>query len=207
MNLRKEGFMNRLEELFINSPVHAKELRQWARFMLQAGGNVESGRVLEIGCGRGMGVDILFELFGPSYIEAFDFDPDQIRLAEKRLLSRYKDKVKIYEASATQIPSPNHSFDAVFDFGTLHHIPDNQSTLNEVARVLKPRGRFFFQEPLSSITRNPSFRFLFGDLTEAQFTWKELTEKLAKSGLVVVENSCSVKSFWVVGVARKSTPD
>lgn len=201
--MRKEGVMNWLEKLFVNSPVHTIELRTFARFMLQVGGDVEGGRVLEIGCGRGVGVDILFELFSPSYVEAFDLDPGQVRLAETRLVSRYKDKVKIYEASATQIPTPDHHFDAVFDFGALHHIPDNQSALNEVVRVLKPGGRFFFQEPLSTITRNAAFRFLFGDLTEAQFSWTELTKKLEDAGLIVVAESCRVKSFWAVGVSRR----
>jgi len=98
--------MNWLEKLFINSSLHSVELRQFARFMLQAGGDVKGGKVMEIGCGRGMGVDVLFDLFGASYVEAFDYDPGQVRLAEKRLLPRYNDKVRIYEASATQIPSP-----------------------------------------------------------------------------------------------------
>jgi hypothetical protein len=66
--MRKAGFMNWLEKLFINSSLHSVELRQFARFMLQAGGDVKGGKVLEIGCGRGMGVDILFELFSPSYV-------------------------------------------------------------------------------------------------------------------------------------------
>ncbi len=201
--MKKIGFMNWLEKAFINSSLHEKELRKWLRFMLQAGGDVKGGKVMEIGCGRGMGVDVLFDLFGAAYVEAFDYDPDQVRLAEKRLLPRYNEKVRIYEASATQIPSPDSQFDAVFDFGALHHIPDNQSAINEVARVLKPGGRFFFQEPLSTITLNPVFRFLFGDLAEAQFSWVELTEKLTRSGLTVVKDSCGVKSVWVVGMARK----
>lgn len=202
--MRKAGFMNWLEKLFINSSLHSMELRHYARFMLQAGGDVKGGRIMEIGCGRGIGVGLLFDLFGASYVEAFDYDPGQVRLAERRLLPRYNDKVRIYEASATQIPSPDSQFDAVFDFGALHHIPNNQSAINEVARVLKPGGRFFFQEPLSSITRNPAFRFLFGDLAEAQFSWAELTEKLANAGLPVAKESCSVKVAWVVGVSRKS---
>jgi ubiquinone/menaquinone biosynthesis C-methylase UbiE len=201
--MRKEGFMNWIEKLFINSPLHSVELKKFASFMVQTGGDVKGGKVMEIGCGRGIGVDVIFELFGASYVEAFDYDPAQVRLAKKRLLSRYNDKVRIYEASATQIPSPDSQFDAVFDFGALHHIPDNQSAINEVARVLKHGGRFFFQEPLSTITLNPAFCFLFGDLAEAQFSWVELTEKLTRAGLTVVKDSCSVKSVWVVGMARK----
>ena len=80
--------MNWLEKAFINSPLHGLELRKWTRLLLRLGGPVQDGRVLEIGCGRGMGVDILFGEFGAASVEAFDYDPGQVRLARKRLTAR-----------------------------------------------------------------------------------------------------------------------
>lgn len=117
--------LNWFEKLFMNSPIRPMNQRKEARFMLQLGGDVRSGRVLEIGCGRGVGVEIIFDIFDPSCVEAFDFDPDQVRLAKQRLSSRYQDKVNIYTGDATKISFPDNHFDAVFDFGALHHIPDN----------------------------------------------------------------------------------
>jgi len=196
--------LNWFEKLVMNSPMRLMNQRKEARQMLELGGDVRGGRVLEIGCGRGVGVEIIFDMFGPSYVEAFDFDPYQVRLAKQRLLSRYQDKVKLYDASATEIPSPDSSYDAVFDFGALHHIPNNIVAISEIARVLKPEGRFFFMELFSSLTMRPITRFLTQHPPEAQFTWDELSMKLAKSGLVVSENSCAVSSTRVIGVARKS---
>lgn len=196
--------LNWLEKYGMNSFIHTIELRGVARRALQLGGDVKEGRVLEIGCGGGLGVDLIFELFRPSHVEAFEFDPDQLRLAKQRLLSKYHDKVNLYEASATQIPAPRDHFDAVFDFGVLHHIPNNQVALSEVARVLKPGGRFFFQELFSSFTLSPIMRFLTHHPREAQFTWEELSLKLNNSGLTLSDTSFRATSSRVVGVAWKT---
>jgi hypothetical protein len=52
-------------------------------------------------------------------------------------------------------------------------------------------------ELLSSLTMKPIMRLLTQHPPEAQFTWEELSMELAKSGLVVSENSCRVNSMGV----------
>jgi len=196
--------LNWFEKLMMNSPIRPIKQRKEAHQMLELGGDVRGGRVLEVGCGRGVGVEIIFDTFSPSCVEAFDFDPDQVHLANQRLLGKYQGRVKLYEASVTEIPSPDSYFDAVFDFGALHHVPNNYMAISEISRVLKHRGRFFFMELLSSLTMSPIVHFLTQHPLEAQFTWEELFTKLAKAGLVVSDNSCAVSSTRVVGVAWKS---
>lgn len=195
--------MTRFEKLFVNSPFHRRGLRKRARALLQLGGDVRGGRVLEVGCGAGFGVEILFDLFGPAYVEAFDVDPDQVRLAQKRLQAAFGDKVRLYEAGAEKIPCPDGSFDAVFELNVLHHIHDNQSAVKEIARVLKPGGRFFFQEILSPLTKGFLMRLFVHHPHEGQFTWEELKSKLATAGLNVGESSSVADRYRVIGVARK----
>ncbi len=196
--------LNWLEKFGMNSYIHTIELRAVVRRALQLGGRVEGGRVLEIGCGGGLGVELILEHFGPSFVDAFEFDPELLERARRRLLPRYENNVKLYVASATAIPSPDNRFDAVFDFGVLHHIPDNERALKEIARVLKPSGRFFFQELLSSFTRSPLMRLLTDHPPEAQFTWQQLAGKLAKAGLIIRDKSVAPTAKRVVGVAWKS---
>jgi trans-aconitate methyltransferase len=41
--------------------------------------------VLEIGCGRGVGTEIILERFGARRVFAFDFDPTMVKRARRRL--------------------------------------------------------------------------------------------------------------------------
>jgi ubiquinone/menaquinone biosynthesis C-methylase UbiE len=198
--------LNWLEKLFMNNPIRAAFQRRELRAMLRLGGHVEGGRVLEIGCGRGAGVEIIFDLFRPSYVEALDCDPDQVRRATQRLAGKYPNNLKIYRASATEIPADNGEFDAVFDTGALHHIPDNELALSEIWRVLRPGGRLFFLELLSSRTMGPFMRVLTQHPPEAQFTWAEFNEKLAKAHLALSGHRF-FGSGKVLGVAVKESPE
>ena len=65
----------------------------------------------------------LFELFSAATVDAFDLDPKMIELAGKRLESR-GDRVSLWVGDATHIEAPESTYDTVFDFGIIHHIPD-----------------------------------------------------------------------------------
>ncbi len=196
--------LNRVEKFIMNSPLRPLKQRREALVMRSLGGEVSGGRALEIGCGRGVGINIIFELFRPSYIEAFDIDPDQVLLAGRTISGRHGDRVKIYEGSALEIASPDGSFDAVFDFGVLHHIPGADRAIGEISRVLKPGGRFFFMEPLASLAANPVVVFLTGHQPELQFTWKELSKRLARAGLDTPGDSFQIGLTRVIGVSCKT---
>jgi len=195
--------MSRFEKIFVNNPISAWGQKRTARLMLQLGGEIKEGKVLEIGCGWGRGVELILSLFNAASVDAFEFDPDQLMLAKKRLLPKYKDNVRLFEASATDIPSPDSVYDAVFDFNVLHHIPDNDKAIKEIARVLKTGGRFFFQEYMVAYACGLLTRLFVHHPHEGQFNWQGLSERLAKVGLNVTEKSCNVGTYLATGVAFK----
>ena len=45
---------------------------------------------------------------------------------------------QVLQADATRMLFPDASFDFVYTFGVLHHIPDVQAAMDEIRRVLKP---------------------------------------------------------------------
>jgi ubiquinone/menaquinone biosynthesis C-methylase UbiE len=46
----------------------------------------------------------------------------------------------VKQCSATSLDFDDASFDTVYSFGVLHHIPDVESAISEIRRVLKPGG-------------------------------------------------------------------
>jgi ubiquinone/menaquinone biosynthesis C-methylase UbiE len=47
---------------------------------------------------------------------------------------------------ASKLDFPDNHFDAVFDFGIIHHIPNWKDCIQELKRVLKPNGEVILEE-------------------------------------------------------------
>lgn len=179
--------LNTVEKALMNNPVRAALQRRYEGALLQRlGGTVEGKRVLEIGCGRGVGTEIIFERFGAHEVHAFDLDADMIEQARNRLSLYPSDRLKLYVDDATEIDEPDHSFDAVFDFAIIHHIPNWKDAVSEVARVLKPGGQFFFEEVTSyALGRWFYRRFLKHPTSEHWFSKELFVSELDQQGIIV----------------------
>ena len=122
--------------------------------MLRLGGDVAGGKALEVGCGRGVGVEIILDTFHAASVVAFDIDPTLVALAARRVEPN-ADKVWLSVGSATEIQAEDSTFDAVFDFGVIHQIDGWRKAVAECARVLKPGGRFYFEAVSKRFYRMP----------------------------------------------------
>lgn len=139
--------LNRVEKALMNNPLRAALQRHYEAPLLERlGGRLPGKRALEIGCGRGIGTEIILRRFAAAEVHAFDLDPDMVERARRRLAHAAPGRVKLWAGDATRIAAPDAAYDAVFDFGIIHHVPDWRAAVSEVRRVLKPGGRFFFEE-------------------------------------------------------------
>ncbi|HKS26522.1 MAG TPA: class I SAM-dependent methyltransferase [Pyrinomonadaceae bacterium] len=181
--------LNTVEKVLMNNPVRAAVQRRYeAPLMERLGGRVEGGRVLELGCGRGVGTEIIFERFGAREVHAFDIDPEMVELARWRLSEYPPDRLKLYVGDAAAIEEEDSSFDAVFDFGIIHHVPDWRRAVAEVARVLRPGGRFFFEEVTTHGLNRWSYRTFLDHPKENRFSAKEFVAELEGRGVWVGSN-------------------
>jgi len=106
----------------MNNPLRALVQRRYeAVLMERLGGRVEGQRVLEIGCGRGVAKEIIFERFGAGQVDAFDLDPDMIERACRRLSKYSPNRLRLFVGDAAAINAADATYDAVFDFGIIHH--------------------------------------------------------------------------------------
>ncbi len=193
--------LNALEFALMNNPVRAA-LQRWVEMPLLFGSpNALAGkRVLEVGCGRGVGLEILLGL-GATHVTGFDLDPEMIALAEKRL-AKYGECAHVFVADAAAIAAPDASFDAVVDYGIIHHIPPWPQALREIARVLRPGGTFYFEDLLRGFISAWPIRSLLDHPQATQFTAAEFRAALEAVGLSVHQWR-EVGAWGVMGRADK----
>ena len=116
------------------------------------------GRVLEIGCGRGVALPVLSRLLAPSALVGLDLDPALIAVAEERIrVTRVP--ARVIKGDARALPMESASFDLVIDFGTCYHVSGGSvgscAALREVARVLRPGGLFIHETPVAQHLAHP----------------------------------------------------
>ena len=195
--------MNRLETYTVNNPARVL-LQKWleAPWLARAGGRLEGGVALELGCGRGEGAKIILERFGAGRVVGIDLDPRQIDRARQRLSKVDQTRIELQVGDAARLEFPTDRFDAVFDFAILHHVPSWRRALGEIHRVLKPGGRFYFDEVLRRFLETTLARALFVHPVEGHFTKTEFVEQCDSAGLRVVDTA-AVGRYFVIGVAEK----
>ena len=175
--------LNAVERALMNNPVRAAIQRRFeARRLLRMGGAMRGGRALEIGCGRGVGVELVLDVFGADEVDAFDLDASMVELARTRLASR-GDRVRLWTGDAEHVTADDETYDAVFDFGIIHHVPDWRQTLREVARVMKPGARFYAEEILRSFIVHPLVRRVVAHPQDDRFDAGDFARGLADVGL------------------------
>lgn len=174
--------LNTLEYALVNNALRAASQR-WIETPRLIGprGSLAGKRVLEIGCGRGVGMEILLSL-DADHVTGFDLDPRMVALAAQRL-TKYGERARVFVGDAEAIDAPDASFDAVVDYGVIHHIPGWQKALKEIARVLKPGGTFYFEDLLKGLISTWPAPVFFDHPQATQFYGGEFRSELETAGL------------------------
>jgi SAM-dependent methyltransferase len=96
-------------------------------------------RVLEIGVG--MGTDHLQFGRAGALMTGIDLTPRSVELTRRRFeLEGLQSDLRVMDAERLEFD--DDSFDVVYSFGVLHHIPSAETAFTEVRRVLRPGGLF-----------------------------------------------------------------
>lgn len=119
---------------------------------------------------------VLKEIFLSSRAEYYDAD--------------YDPQKATYRVDITDIPFEENTFDYIFAFHVLEHIPDDIKAMNELYRVLKPAGTAYLSVPLRmslredlSITDPEERTRLFGQHDHVRYyDLKTFTERLDAAG-------------------------
>ena len=174
--------LNFIEFALMNNPLREFIQARYELPILQKMTSIKNPvNVLEIGCGSGYGTSLIQKIFNPQHITAIDLDEKMIEKAVKRDLKNVSFKVM----DASKLNFKDNQFDAVFDFGIIHHIPNWKDCIGELKRVLKNNGEIILED-LSIDTFNTLpgrfFKAICEHPYDAMYTQDEFISYLAVSG-------------------------
>ena len=112
--------------------------------LIERSGILEGMSVLEVGCGSGAFTTFVARAVGEQgEVTALDIQPAMLEQLERKLKKPENQdiqNIRLYEGGAYELPFEPLSLDLVYMVTVLPEIPDQDRTLAEVKRVLKPGG-------------------------------------------------------------------
>jgi ubiquinone/menaquinone biosynthesis C-methylase UbiE len=164
------------------------ERAQWTISLLE----IKPGdRILEIGFGPGIAIELADRLAGDGRVVGLDHSEVMLRQATRRNATAVRDqRVKLLLGSVAELPRFEEPFDKVFTINSIHFWEEPLERLKELRRVLKPGG-------MIAVTLQPRSR----NATDATTTviGDELADKLRAAGFKNV--TVDIKQTTPVAVA------
>lgn len=161
--------------------------RGWLETKMIIGAGLSSGLALEVGPGPGyLGLEWLKHTQGTA-LSGLDISEDMIAIAERNAKEYgLAERVRYIKGDARSMPFDDDYFDAVFSNGSLHEWANPEEILNEIARVLKPGGRYC----VSDLRRDMNFIVKW-------FLWFVTRPKEIRPGLIT-----SINASYIIGEAE-----
>ncbi|MEM9338674.1 MAG: methyltransferase domain-containing protein [Bacteroidota bacterium] len=133
------------DKIASDNPIHQRLLKAY-----YAAKPYVKGKLLELGCGEGRGVELLAPM-AESYQGI-----DKIKGVIDTLSKKYPDE-NFQDGVFPPFPFESNEFDTVITFQVIEHIKDDEQFVKEIHRVLKPGGRALITTPNIKMTlsRNP----------------------------------------------------
>jgi SAM-dependent methyltransferase len=134
-------------------------------------------RILDLGCGVGGMMDFLSDL---GSVFGTDTSFDSVAYCKGRGVPL------VFTSSGTALPLAGGSFDLVTAFDTIEHIPDDEATVRECFRILRPGGLL--------VVSGPAYQFLYSHQDrvvhhQRRYTLGSLKRVLLAAGFSITRGS------------------
>jgi ubiquinone/menaquinone biosynthesis C-methylase UbiE len=190
-----EGIQDRITVEMYDELQRRLRDRGWIETKSIIRSGITAGHALEVGPGPGyLGLEWL-KRTRDTQLTALEISPAMIELASRNaaeygLVGRWR----AVEGNALRMPFEDDQFDAVLTNGSLHEWEDPARVLEEIARVLRPGGRYFvsdlrrdmlsaFRWLLHLTTRPRAIRPGLRSSIDAAYTAAEIREVLEQTPL------------------------
>ncbi len=162
-------------------------------------------QVLDVGCGGGRTIEKLAAVASDGKVYGIDCAPGSVAVSthhNSRLIAA--GRVGVQQASVSQIPFPDNSFDLVTAIETQYYWPDLPNDMREILRVLKPSGRLVI---IAEVYKDGKFDWLKGSamrlLGSSHLSVRDQRDLFTSAGYANVEIFEEAKKGWICATATK----
>lgn len=167
------------------------------------GAELSGKDVLEVGSGRGGGASYMARYLKPASMTGLDFSLSAVKLCR----SIHKDdRLSFVQGDAEHLPFENEKFDVVINVESSHCYGRPEVFFGEVARVLKPGGRFLFAD----FRPNTALEELRSQLSQAGFEIEceeDITPNVLRAMDLTSEAKANLVKEQVPGALRAAFKD
>jgi arsenite methyltransferase len=151
----------------------------------------EGETVLDLGSGGGIDVLLSAKHVGPTgWAHGLDMTDEMLALARENANKAGVENVEFHQGYIEQIPLPDESVDVVISNCVINLSGDKPMVLREVARVLRPGGRFAVSDVIADEDMDDATRAdmqAYTGCIAGALTHRGFTEALTAAGLIEVE--------------------
>ncbi len=124
-------------------------------FCLSLLGDMRGKDLLEIGCGNGVQAKYINESTGSGFVTGIDLEPANIDIAtEQQKIKDITNMLFLVDDAQELSKIDSESMDIVINIESAFHYPDKDAFFQQVARVLKPDGKFLVADLLTTRRSN-----------------------------------------------------
>jgi ubiquinone/menaquinone biosynthesis C-methylase UbiE len=166
----------------------------------------DSFTILDVGCGGGRTIERLLSIATKGKVLGVDYSETSVAVArETNQQSIAAERCEIQQATVSQLPYPDDTFDLVTAVETHYYWPDLPGDLREVMRVLKRGGRLAIIAETYRGRRNDwLFRPTMTLLLRARYlTPDEHRALLVDAGYAGVQIFTDETKGWICAIGRK----
>jgi SAM-dependent methyltransferase len=144
----------------------------WVKPLLKT---MNNPRALDLGCGTGYNL-VFLQKAGCENAAGMDFSPDALAYCRSKGLTR------LLCGDAQSLPLRAETYNLILTLDILEHLPNDELTLEEIQRALKPGGAL--------VIFVPAYQFLWSFQDEIshhirRYTARELKEKVLNAGFEI----------------------
>ena len=146
-------------------------------------------KLIEIGSGRGGGLDYIVRTFHTHTAVGIEYSQEQVAMCN---LLYSRENLMFIQGDAENLPISSESVDAVLNIESSHCYGDYKKFLGEVSRVVKKKGHFFYADFVRSSSVREREEWM-NELNLKIFDKKDITQNVVMS--MDLENKRKVDSL------------